>query len=91
MVAAGLGAEDRGIELQRHPCQRMPVGSVPCRPRPGKVFPGKASKNMRIKINVNVVVEIDETEALELSENGEDSECQCAGTKDLLLTDVGTS
>ena len=59
VVAPRLAAVQLGVQQQRQPCQRMPVGRPRGGPGPGEVLCGEAGEKMRILGNVGVVVVVD--------------------------------
>jgi hypothetical protein len=66
MVAGGFVAEKLAIEHVRYPCQWMPVVCVAGGEGPLYLLPVQAASNDAIPCNVEGVIKIDETAAVNL-------------------------
>src|SRR5262249_5446860 len=62
-------AEKAGVELQREPCQRMPVGSVRRSKCPSHIFTRQTSEHVTIVLHINRVVPVRKTVPTRLSED----------------------
>lgn len=60
MMRAGVKTEELAIQHMRHGGERVPVCRMAVRKHPNNAVPGKAAIDVRVFLNVNLVIVIDE-------------------------------